>query len=94
MIKVCFKICYKSDTHYYKVPGHWTMDYFIHKIRDDLCCDFDIDNAFHIIPGPGLQNRGYNGLGEEHPPVEIRHQQTLREYCNPDERNAFYIRFI
>ena len=94
MIHVTFKICYTDQRVRYEVPGHWTTEYFCHKIRDNLSIDLDIPNTYHIIPGPGLQSTQYHGIPEEHPPVEMRSDQTMSEYCNPDEFNAFYIRFM
>ena len=94
MIRICFKICYETETVAYEVPGYWTTEYAFHKIRDNLCEDFDIPNTFHIVPGPGLQTAEHIGYAEEHPPVEMRADQLLRQYCNPNERNVFYIRFL
>ena len=85
---------YETETVAYEVPGYWTTEYAFHKIRDNLCEDFDIPNTFHIVPGPGLQTTEYVGYAEEHPPVEMRADQLLRQYCNPNESNVFYIRFM
>lgn len=94
MIQVVFKICYTDQCIRYEVPGHWTTEYFFHKIRDYLSADFDIPNTYHIVPGPGLQIPQYQGFPEEYPPVELSSDQSLIEYCNPNEMNAFYIRFL
>ena len=94
MVRICFKICYETQTIAYEVPGHWTTEYTFHKIRDNLCEDFDIPNTFHIVPGPGLQTTQYVGYAEEHPPVEMRADQTMTQYCNLNELNVFYIRFL
>jgi hypothetical protein len=94
MIQVVFKICYTDQSIRYEVPGHWTTEYFFHKIRDHLSEDFDIPNTYHIVPGPGLQPPQYQGFPEEYPPVELSSNQSLIEYCNPNEVNAFYIRFL
>jgi hypothetical protein len=96
MIQVVFKICYTERSIRYEVPGHWTTEYFFHKIRDYLSEDFDIPNTYHIVPGPGFQIPQYQGFPEEYPPVEVelRSDQSLIEYCNPNEVNAFYIRFL
>ncbi len=93
-MRLTFKICYTDQRVSYEVPVHWTTEYFYHKIRDHLSTDLDIPNTYHIVPGPGLQSPQYNGVPEEHPPVEMRSDQTMYEYCNPNEINAFYIRFI
>jgi len=94
MIQVVFKICYTERSIRYEVPGHWSTEYFFHKIRDYLSEDFDIPNTYHIVPGPGFQIPQYQGFPEEYPPVELRSDQSLIEYCNPNEVNAFYIRFL
>jgi hypothetical protein len=94
MIQVVFKICYTDQSIRYEVPGHWTTEYFFHKIRDYLSTDLDIPNTYHIVPGPGLQIPQYRGFPEEYPPVELSSEQSLIEYCNPNEVNAFYIRFL
>ena len=96
MIQVVFKICYTDQSIRYEVPGHWTTEYFFHKIRDYLSADFDIPNTYHIVPGPGLQPPQYQGYPEEYPPVEVelRSDQMMFEYCNPNEMNAFYIRLL
>ena len=94
MIRICFKICGETQTKRYDVPGHWTTEYTFHKIRDHLCEDFDIPNTFHIVPGPGLQTAEYNGYAEDHPPVAMRADESLSQYCNPNEMNIFYIRFL
>jgi hypothetical protein len=94
MIQVTFKICYSAQKARYEVPGHWTTEYFFHKIRDNLSVDLDIPNTYHIVPGPGLQAPQYRGLAEEHPPVEMRNNRALCEYCNPNEINVFYVRFF
>ena len=94
MIQVVFKICYTDQTIRYEVPGHWTTEYFFYKIRDHLSTDLDIPNTYHIVPGPGLQISQYHGFYEENPPVELRTDQSLIEYCNPNEINVFYIRFL
>ena len=94
MIQVVFKICYTDQSIRYEVPGHWTTEYFFHKIRDYLSADFDIPNTYLIVPGPGFQIPQYQGFPEEYPPVELSSHQSLIEYCNPNEVNAFYIRFL
>jgi len=94
MIRLCFKICDDTHTIKYEVPGNWTTEYTFHKIRDNLCEDFDIPNTFHIIPGPGLQSTEYTGYAENHPPVEMSENRILSDYCNPNTMNAFYIRIF
>ncbi len=94
MVRICFKICYETQTIVYEVPGHWTTEYTFHKIRDNLCEDFDIPNTFHIVPGSGLHTTQYVGYAEEHPPVEMRTDQSMTQYCNLHELNVFYIRFL
>jgi hypothetical protein len=94
MIRIGFKICYETETIVYEIPGHWTTEYTFHKIRDNLCEDFDIPNTFHIVPGPGLQTTQHAGYAEDHPPVEMRADQSMTQYCNPNEMNVFYIRFL
>jgi hypothetical protein len=59
-----------------------------------LSSDLDIPNTYHIVPGPGLQIPQYQGFPEEYPPVELSSDQSLIEYCNPNEMNTFYIRFL
>jgi hypothetical protein len=90
---VLFKLAFESITLKYQVPGNWSTEYFFDHIRGSLCRDFNIPNTFYIVPGPGLQRNGYDGRPEDHPPVLISLDETVEEYCNPNEINAFYIRF-
>jgi hypothetical protein len=92
MIKIVFKIVFTNQSIQYQVPGHWTTEYFFYRIRDILAEDLDIPNTYHIVPGPGLSS--HRGIPEEAPPVELRSDILLSDYCNTKELNSFYIRFL
>ena len=91
MIQVCFKVCYTSQTISYTVPGDWSMEQFYGKMIHDLGRDLNIKD-FCIVPGPGLQHESYSGCPEDYPPILLDDNETVEEYCEPNQINMFYVR--
>ena len=92
-----FKICFTNPSVTYDIPDHWTLEYTFARVRDYICEDFGIPNTFHIVPGPALQNIGYMGIAEMHPPFDMRGegQITLANYFNFGHNTTmFYIRLM
>jgi hypothetical protein len=100
MVQVCFKLCFTSQTVSYTVPGDQKMSEFYVQMKGEVRRDLGIDedNDFYILPGLGLQYKGYEACPEDHPPVLTDYVETVEEYCNRDEicnRNEikmFYVR--
>lgn len=85
MVQVCFKLCFTSKTVSYTVPGDQRMSDFYLQMKGEVRRDLGIDGDVLILPGPGLQYKGYEGSPEDHPPVLTDDTETVEEYCNRDE---------